>query len=145
FVKLVGLIAGKPVAVYWGKGMANPISVTLSSVGVSRAINLDWMSGEAVSVAIKPGASTATSDFTLQYTLDDLQLSSNPTWLSYSSGVGSTAQHFTGATVFDAGVGISFLNPVAGLRLSSTTLSAGSISMDVLQGLSSGRKPCTKS
>jgi hypothetical protein len=115
--------------------MGNPISVTLSSVGVSRAVNLDWRSGEPVSVALKPSSSTATSDFSLQYTLDDLQLSSSPTWLSYSSGVGSTVQHFTGATVFDAGVGISFLNPVAGLRLSSSTLSAGNISMDVLQGL----------
>jgi len=101
--------------------MGNPISVTLSSVGVSRGINLDWFGGEAVSASLTFGSSTATTDVTFQYTLDDLQRSSNPTWLGVSSAIGSSVQHFFSSVAFDQGVLLTFVAPIAGLRLSSTT------------------------
>jgi hypothetical protein len=49
---------------------ANTITVTLSSVGTSRPIALDWMNGSPVGVLVL-GASTGTVA-TIQMTLDDV-------------------------------------------------------------------------
>jgi len=116
---------------------ANPIVVTVSSAGVSRACNIDWMANLATTAAFTVSASGSATDFTLQYTLDDLQRSSSPVWFSVSSAPGSSAQHFSNTTTFDnGGIVVPFSYPIAGLRLSSTTLSsaAQSITLRILQG-----------
>ena len=116
--------------------MPAPVLVTMSTAGVSRGVNIDWMGYAATTAAVTVSASGSASDFTLQYTLDDLQLSSSPVWFGYSSAIGSSAQHFTN-TIFDSGgLAVTFPYPIAGLRLGSTTLSsaAQSISLRVLQG-----------
>lgn len=108
-------------------------TTTLSSVGVSNPVNLDWRGSKPITIAVTLGSTTMTTDFTVQFTLDDLQLSSSPSWLAISSAVGSSATHFSSANA-DASVVMSLLNPVAGLRISSTAISSSTITMKVLQG-----------
>jgi hypothetical protein len=59
-------------------------------------------------------------------------------WLPISSAAGSnTALQLTSTTWFDTGYTISFLNPVAAVRMNSTSLTAGTttiITMKVIQG-----------
>lgn len=113
--------------------MPNPFSVTLSSVGTSDPANLDWRGGGYVTALVTLGSTTMTTDWTLQYTLDDSQLSSaTRVWLGVSSAVGSSVTHFSSAAA-DAGVSFTFLAPIAGLRISSTALSSSSLRLRVLQ------------
>lgn len=108
-------------------------SVTLSSVGTSTPIALDWRGAAPISALATLGSSTITVDFTVQYTLDDLQLSSAPVWISAGSSTGSSATHFSSAS-FDAGISLGFTYPIAALRISSTALSGSAITLKVLQG-----------
>lgn len=110
-----------------------PQTVTLSSVGNSSALNLDWRGSKPVTAVVTLGSTTMTCDFTIQYTLDDLQLTTSQTWASVGSSTGSSATHFSSANA-DAGVTVGFLYPIAGLRLSSTALSSSSLTLKVLQG-----------
>ncbi len=109
------------------------LTVTLSSVGVSSPINLDWRGSKPVTAIATLGSTTMTTDFTIQYTLDDLQLFATPVWISVGSSTGSSATHFSSANA-DAAVTVGFVYPIAGLRLSSTALSASSITLRALQG-----------
>lgn len=112
--------------------MPNPFSVTLSSVGTSDPANIDWRGGGYLTAVVSLGSTTMTTDFTLQYTLDDSQLTSTRTWFGVSSAVGSSITHFSSANA-DAGVSFTFLAPVAGLRISSTALSSSTLTLRVLQ------------
>jgi len=105
---------------------------TLSSVGVSGALNLDWMGSKPTTCVVTLGSTTMTSDFTVQYTLDDLQTSTSPVWFGVSSAIGSSVTHYSASNA--DGVSLTFLNPIAGLRLSSTAISSSSLTMKVLQG-----------
>jgi len=107
--------------------------VSLSSVGVSSPINLDWRGSKPVTATVTLGSTTMTTDVTLQFTLDDLQISSSPVWVGWASSVGGAVTRFTSANA-DSPPQITFLNPIAGLRLSSTAISASSIQLKVLQG-----------
>jgi hypothetical protein len=111
-----------------------PQTVTLSSVGTSTPLNLDWRGSKPVTAIVTLGSTTMTADFTLQYTLDDLQLTTTQTWVAVGSSTGSSATHFSSANA-DAGVTVGFLYPIAGLRLSSTALSSSSLTLKVLQGV----------
>lgn len=113
--------------------MGNPITVTLSSVGVSNAANCTWLNFQPITAAVTLGSTTMTVDFTVQFTLDDLQLSTSPVWLGIGSSVGSSVTHFSGANA-DTGISMTFLAPVAGLRISSTAISSSSLTLKVLQG-----------
>jgi hypothetical protein len=88
------------------------------------------MSGKPISVGITLSSTTLTTSTFLQFALDDIQqtTSSAVVWFNTSSTAYSSAIADTGATA-------SFLNPVAGLRLSSTALSSGSVTMRILQGI----------
>lgn len=116
---------------------ANPILVQMSSTGTSRNINLDWMAINAVTAGVTVSASNSACDFTIQYALNDLQTttSTGVFWFSYSSAVGSSAQHFSNA-VFDTGLTLQFVTPIGGIRLASTTLSSAAqvVSLRILQG-----------
>ncbi len=109
-------------------------TTTLSSVGVSGAIILDWMGAKPVTANITLGSTTMGADYTLQYTIDDIMNVSSPTWIGWTGTVGSSITHFSSAHG-DAGVTISFLNPIAALRVSSTAISSSSITLKVLQGV----------
>ena len=110
------------------------VTTTLSSVGVSNPINLDWMGAKFATVAVTLGSTTMSADFTVQFTLDDLMLSSSPIWLTFGSSTGSAATHFSSANA-DAAVILGIAYPIVGLRISSTGLSSSSLSMKVLQGV----------
>lgn len=113
--------------------MPNPTVVTLSSVGTSTPANLDWRSNAGyVTAVVSLGSTTMTTDFTLQYTLDDSQLSTTRAWFGVSSAIGSSITHFSSANA-DAGVTFTFLTPLAGLRISSTAISSSSLTLRVLQ------------
>jgi hypothetical protein len=101
--------------------MSNPITVTLSSVGTSRACNLDWRSGAATAFSIT-GSSSGTFAATPQATLDDLQLNSSPVWADLSS-----APLTANTSIW------SLSGPIAGLRLNSTALSSAALTLRILQ------------
>lgn len=110
------------------------ITTTLSSAGTSPPINLTWRGGKPIA-AVAVVSSLYTGDFTIQYTLDDAQIagSSVQTWLSFGSSTGSSATHFSSLNS-DASIAIGTQYPIAGLRLSSTTLSSGSLTLKLIQG-----------
>lgn len=108
-------------------------TTTLSSVGVSNPVNLDWRGSKPVTAVVTLGSTTMTCDFTVQYTVDDLQLVTSPTWISAGSSTGSSATHFSSANA-DAAVTMGFAYPIAGLRISSTALSSSTITLKALQG-----------
>jgi hypothetical protein len=108
-------------------------TVTLSSVGNSPPVNVSWRAGKPIS-AVVVVSSLVAADFTIQYTMQDSQViaSSLQTWLSFGSSTGSSATHFSSANS-DASIAIGTQYPMAGLRISSTTLTAGTLTMTVLQ------------
>lgn len=110
------------------------VTTTLSSVGVSNPVNVDWMGAKFTTVVVTLGSTTLSADFTIQFTLDDLQNSSSPTWLTFGSSTGSATTHFSSANA-DGGVVLGLAYPIAGLRLSSTAISSSSLTMKVLQGV----------
>ena len=109
--------------------------VTLSSVGNSSPVALNWRGGSPTSVYASIGSSTITVDFTIQYTLDDAMLngSSNQAWINVGSSVGSSATHFSSAN-FDTGVPVGFAYPIAAVRLNSTAISGSTLTLRVNQG-----------
>jgi hypothetical protein len=101
--------------------MANRASVTLSSVGNSAAVNLDWRSGARVNFSIT-GSSSGSFAVTPQVSLDDLQLVASPSWLNQSS-----APLTSNTSVWQLS------GPFAALRMSSTALSSAALTLSVLQ------------
>jgi hypothetical protein len=105
---------------------ANTITVTLSSVGTSRAVNLDWMNGAPVAVLVLNASASTTA--TIQYTLDDIMQTpaANVTWIS--------DPNFTAAT---SGTSVAYIyqQPLAAIRLNSTASSGSSpLTLKVTQG-----------
>lgn len=105
--------------------MAMPVSVTLSSAGTSRAVNLDWMSGKSVLASVTFGSTSMTAGYTIQTTLDDLQTiaSSLVVWVDGSSLTTATSTNF------------SFIPSPAGIRINSTGVSSSSLVLRVTQGI----------
>lgn len=108
-------------------------TTTLSSVGTSDPINLDWRGSKPVTAVVTLGSTTMTTDFTIQYTLDDLQLTTSQTWINAGSSTGSSATHFSSANA-DAAVTMGFAYPIAALRISSTAISSSSLTLKAIQG-----------
>lgn len=102
--------------------MPNPISVVLSSVGVSRPIGLDWMPGGVTSYSVT-GSSSGTFSVLVEGTLDDLQTSPSPAWVTESSGT------FTANSSI-----VAISKPVAGIRLNASAMSSAVLTLRVLQG-----------
>jgi hypothetical protein len=120
----------------------------LSSVGTSVAANLSWLSGRITTAIITSSAATSSGDFIVQVSLDDAQriASSLATWVGLSSN--SMIQqslpviHYSASSVFPSGsstlnecVYVPIPGPIAGIRLSSSSLASGTtIKLQVLQG-----------
>lgn len=112
-------------------------SVTVSSSGFSRAVNLDWSNGSPATVSVTPNSSTSSGTFSLQYTLDDVMQSSNPLWIGVSSAQGAAGTVYAtsaGASLFPDGVLFPFPGPVGAVRLSASNISSGAFVMKVMQG-----------
>lgn len=116
-------------------------TVTLSSAGIpgaSTPASLAWRNGgPATAVIYVSTTGTSTGVFTLQYTMDDVNLvggSSLALWSGVSSGIGLAGTVFQTSSITTDGVFYSFLSPVAALRISSTANSSGGFIMKVIQG-----------
>lgn len=117
-------------------------TVTLSTAnipGTSAPVACAWRNGAPISVMVYASTTAAsTGVYTVQYTMDDLQLiggSSLAYWTNYSSAPGVTGTVFQASAQTDAAATfISFLTPVAALRISSTANSSSGYIMKVIQG-----------
>lgn len=102
-----------------------------------KAIGLNYIGGKPTTVSVTWAASATVGNAQIQYTLDDIQ-STSAKWLPVVSSAGSsTAGSYAAATFFDTGYTVAFLNPIAGVRLFSSAITAGStqvITMKVVQG-----------
>ena len=114
------------------------ISLTSASTTTSAAVALNWTGGRPTSVALTMPSTTGSLDATVQFCLQDIQRagigSSQATWFNYgSSGIGT---HFSTANLDVGGIGpvLTFLGPIAGIRLQSTNISSGPLTAYVLQG-----------
>lgn len=120
------------------------VTILASSVG-TYPVACNWIGGSPILTAVSFGSTTMTTDFTLQYTLQDLQTSSNPFWFTISSltfplnittfttAAAGTGFHFSSAYA-DNGVQIQFANPVGAVRLNSTAISSSFLRFQLLQG-----------
>src|SRR3954470_1717894 len=108
-------------------------AVTLSSVGTSGAVHINWRGGKPITAQLTMATTTMTADYTLQYTMQDTMLSTTSLWFGLSSNVGSSATHYTAANG-DNAVLVTLPSPVAGLRISSTAISSSSLTLRVIQG-----------
>jgi hypothetical protein len=104
--------------------MGMPVSVTLSSVGASRAVALDWISGQHTTFAVS-GSSSGTFSYVVEGTADDLQKTpaASVAWLSLSS-----------ATTANSSLNI-VQGPLAGIRFNASAISSAVLTMRVLQGI----------
>jgi hypothetical protein len=104
--------------------MGMPTAVTLTSSGISRAVNLDWESGKFTSFAVT-GSSSGTFTYTVEGALDDLQQTSsaNVAWFPLSS-----------ATTANSSINI-FSGPLAGIRLNASAMSSAALTLRILQGI----------
>lgn len=119
----------------------NLTTVLASSVGVTRAINLDWRNGGPVTVRVTtPSTVTPSAAGVLKYTLDDVQTtaSSLVLWSPVSSTFGSTAAGLiiTSSQLIDVSFIYSFQVPIAALRFDSSAFSSAGFRLDVMQGRS---------
>ena len=113
------------------------VSLTSASTTTSTPVALNWIGGKPTTVSLSFSSSLQVADTTIQYTLDDIQRVSSASvqWLPVTSSAGSsTVAHYATTTYFDTGVTLSFLNPIAAVRLGSTAISSGTVYLRVLQG-----------
>jgi hypothetical protein len=106
---------------------SNAITVTLSSLGTSRPVNLDWTNGAPVGVAVT-GSSSGTFVYSVQYTLDDLMLTpaANVVWISDPNATALTSN--------SSGI-FTYTAPLAGIRINSSTAPSWAVlTMKVTQG-----------
>jgi hypothetical protein len=110
-----------------------------TSPGASNVVGLNWIGGKPCTVSLSWNSSAVLCVSRIQYSLDDVQRvsSQNMVWNSVpSTAASSTPQFYASSALFDTGVSVSFLSPIAAVRLFSTAITAGgsqSVSMDVLQ------------
>ena len=111
------------------------------NIGASPAANLNWIGGKVTTLSALTTASSG--DFTIQYTLDDLQRvggSSLATWSNLSTDPYTTLPssavagiHYTASNYVSDGVLFFLPGPVGAVRLNSTSL-LGTVTLKVMQG-----------
>jgi hypothetical protein len=104
--------------------MGMTISVTASSVGTSRAANLDWQAAKRVSYAVT-GSSSGTFTYTIEGSIDDLQATpaASVAWFGLSS-----------ATTANSSLSL-YQGPLGGIRLNAAAVSSAVLTLRVLQGI----------
>src|SRR6185369_2432281 len=102
--------------------MGMPVSVSLSSVGTSRPVNLDWGAAPRVSFSVT-GSSSGTFSYVVEGVIDDLQqvASANVAWTALSS-----------ATTANSSLNL-YQGPLAAIRLNVAAISSATLSLRVLQ------------
>ena len=109
------------------------ITVTMSSAGTSRPANLAYLNGCPITVAVY-ASTTGTANFTVQYTLDDVQTVASPVWAALSSAIGAAGTVFNSTSLTTDGILFNLLTPVAAVRLNSSALSSNPLTMKLIQG-----------
>ena len=105
--------------------------VTLSSVGTVIA-SVDYIGAGTTTVNVSFSSSTSSASFVtpIQFTLDDPMRSSRILWINASTVAAAT---LTASTAFDTITTVNFLTPIAGVRVTSTGITASSVLLRVLQ------------
>jgi len=118
-------------------------TATSSNPGTSAVANLNWIGGKPTTVVVYSTNTGSSIAFNIQYTLDDVMRvggSSLALWQNLSSaysdtgltqGTGAT---FASSTINNDGLIFSFLSPIAGIRLNSTSMNGGPLTLKVIQG-----------
>lgn len=101
-------------------------SVTVSSVGTTRAIALDWRNNAPIAVSVT-GSSSGTFAYSVQTTLDDIMLTAASA-VVWATDPGATA-------LTSSSSAISYTTPIAAIRLNSTAVSSATLTLNVNQGL----------
>lgn len=101
-----------------------PTSITLSSSGISRAVNLDWASAKFTSWSVT-GSSSGTFTYTVEGALDDIQVlpAASIAWFALSS-----------ATTANSSINI-FSGALAAIRLNAAAVSSAALALRILQGI----------
>lgn len=104
---------------------------TLSSVGVSQPIMLNPTASTTVMQLTATSGSSSTNMF-IQFTLDDPTISKGPavTWANLSSAIATSS-----GVDLNGGVIYTVLSPLGGLRISSSTIGAGTFTLKALQSV----------
>jgi hypothetical protein len=102
--------------------MGMPVLVSLSSVGTSRPINLDWGAAPRTSFTVT-GSSSGSFTYVVEGAIDDLQLvpSANVAWTALSS-----------ATTANSSLNL-YSGPLAAIRLNASAISSASLTLRILQ------------
>jgi hypothetical protein len=100
-------------------------TVSVSSVGTSRPVALDWMSGAPTRVSVT-GSSSGTFAYTIQFSLDDLQTTAPAavTWISDANATALTS---------NSSVAFNYTAPIAAIRINSSALSSAALSVEITQ------------
>lgn len=112
--------------------------VTLSSVGTSPPVNLNWRGAKPTTIVVASSGAGSSAAFTVEYAMQDIQLTAAAAvnWFGVSSN--TFAIDTTGATTFGASLGsvyIPFPGPIAAARINCSSNSAGvTLTMFALQG-----------
>ncbi len=111
--------------------MGNPVYVTLTSTGVTRAVNLDTsQSPFNVSVGVVYGSTSMTATYGVEFTMDDQQ---------YLNNIGSTrALAWLPDANLPAGTSsaatTNYMFPVAAVRCTVSAVSSSYVVFQVIQG-----------
>lgn len=110
-------------------GFANKVTVSVSSSAAqaSRAVNLDWMNGAPVAVQITSTAAAGSFVYSVQYTLYDIMQT------PAAAVIWSSDPNATALTSNSSGI-LLYTQPLAGIRLNSSTVPPSPITMTVTQG-----------
>ena len=102
-----------------------PTSVTLSSSGISRAVNLDWASGKFTSWSVS-GSSSGTFSYSVEAALDDIQVlpAASIAWLPLSSAT----------LTANSSINL-YQGPLAAIRLNAAAMSSAVLTLRILQGI----------
>lgn len=116
-------------------------TVTLSSVGTSPPVNLNWIGGKPTTLTVSASATGLVGTVIVQYSLDDSQRISSSliSWYGFSSNTYSIdalqATVYTTSTIFPDGIYVPIPTPVAAVRMNSSALAASTtLTMKVVQG-----------
>lgn len=103
------------------------------------AANLDWLAGGPISAQVTPATSNTSAFFQLQFTLDDIQqvAAAAVRWSGVSSAQGQPATTWAASASGVDGLLVQFLTPVAGVRINSSSLAGGPLTLKVVQGSAS--------
>ena len=114
-------------------------TVTLSSVGTSPVVNLNWIGGKPTTVNVVSSAAGSSGAVVIQYSMDDPQrvASSLAAWFGFSSNTFSVESSpgtiYSASSIFPDGVYIPIPGPVPAIRMNSSALTNG-FTMRVVQG-----------